>query len=209
MSSSDELRLRRATREDIAFLANLQNEMNTQPHLCQADPRFWVIVDYRYRPAARLEDVDRVCIYSDDGSYEYLTTSELRKAAYEDAFKLGGEEYGKDWLDEYNLYREYRDEDEFSIEEDYGADLEKVCEYYAGSRCANWSFDVRERFIAPNTMFLTLREATAHLRSNYYHYDKEAHPYAMTACRSPEVERLYKILHEVDFRHLLEVVDDD
>ena len=129
MSSSDELRLRRATREDIAFLANLQSEMNTQPHLCQADPRFWVIVDYRYRPAARMEDVDRVCIYSDDGSCEYLTTSELRKAAYEDAFKLGGEEYARDWLDEYNLYREDRDEDEFSIEEDYGADLEKVCEY--------------------------------------------------------------------------------
>lgn len=40
MSESDKPQLRQITREDIEFLAALQDEMNTQPHQCQADPRF-------------------------------------------------------------------------------------------------------------------------------------------------------------------------
>ena len=34
MNKSDKPQLRQITREDIEFLADLQNEMNTQPHLC-------------------------------------------------------------------------------------------------------------------------------------------------------------------------------
>ena len=34
---------REMTREDIIFLTSLQKEMNTQDHVSQADPRFWVI----------------------------------------------------------------------------------------------------------------------------------------------------------------------
>lgn len=54
-------------------------------------------------------------------------------------------------------------------------------------------------FIAYNCMFLTRAEAEAHLASNYYHYTERAHAYAMTAWRSPQVERLLKVLHEADF----------
>ena len=51
MSESDKPQLRQITREDIEFLAALQDEMNTQPHQCQADPRFWVVLTHEYREA--------------------------------------------------------------------------------------------------------------------------------------------------------------
>ena len=51
----------------------------------------------------------------------------------------------------------------------------------------------------PDTMFLTNREAKEHLKSNHYHYTSKAHTYAMTAWRSPQVEKLIHILQTADF----------
>ena len=51
-------------------------------------------------------------------------------------------------------------------------------------------------FMYPNTMFLTEKEAREHLERNYYHYSEDAHTYCMVAWRSPEVEKLWKILRE-------------
>lgn len=51
-------------------------------------------------------------------------------------------------------------------------------------------------FMYPNTMFLTEKEARKHLERNYYHYSEDAHTYCMVAWRSPEVEKLWKILRE-------------
>lgn len=55
--------------------------------------------------------------------------------------------------------------------------------------------------IVPDTMFLTLRECEEHIKRNHYHY-RQPHPYAMTAWRSPQVEKLYEILENVDFDKL-------
>ena len=55
---------------------------------------------------------------------------------------------------------------------------------------------------AENTLFLTLREAQNHIARNNHNYHTDAHPYAMTAWRSPQVEQLYKILQEVDWSQL-------
>lgn len=57
--------------------------------------------------------------------------------------------------------------------------------------------------VYPNTMFLTEKAAATHLRQNDYHYDATAHTYAMTAWRSPEVEKLIKILQTVDFSNIV------
>lgn len=32
------------TKEELDFLSDLQHELNTQDHVGQADPRFWVIM---------------------------------------------------------------------------------------------------------------------------------------------------------------------
>lgn len=213
MSSSGEHQLRQVTREDIEFLADLQNEMNTQPHLCQADPRFLVIMDYEYRKAGEDDDVTRICVLSDDSAIEYFDVPSMLLAAYQDARDLYDDEGVADWLDHYGLKRIESEDGTCKIEWEYGCgtsyELEKVCEYYTSSRCYTFILEAKYRVIAQNTMFLTLAEAKAHLKANYYHYDTEAHTYAMTAWRSPQVEQLYKILHEVDFDKLLGVFGDD
>ena len=53
--------------------------------------------------------------------------------------------------------------------------------------------------IARNCCFLTRAAAEKHLKENYYHYDDEAHTYAMTAWRSPEMEHLMMLLENIDF----------
>lgn len=51
--------------------------------------------------------------------------------------------------------------------------------------------------IYPNIMFLTHKECENHLRKYGYNYSEDAHAYAMTAYRSPEVETLLNILETV------------
>lgn len=60
-------------------------------------------------------------------------------------------------------------------------------------------FYTNEHHVYPNTMFITKKDAKEHLENNYYHYSKDAHTYAMTAWRSPQVEKLYEILENVDW----------
>ena len=55
--------------------------------------------------------------------------------------------------------------------------------------------------IVENTFFLTLKECKEHIEANHYHYNKPR-PYAMTAWRSPQVEKLYEILAETDWSEL-------
>lgn len=56
--------------------------------------------------------------------------------------------------------------------------------------------------IYENTMFITQKDAEEHLRKNDYHYSDDAHTYAMTAWRTPEIEKLWKILRTVDFSRM-------
>ena len=171
--TKEEPRLRQITREDIEFLAALQDEMNTQPHVGQADPRFWVVMTLRD------EDIDYVAITSEDGELiEELTLSEAVRRAEEAGISDNG------YLTEMEVIKRY-------------------CESIGVSVFP----EIKEERLAENTMFLTLREAQEHIKRNDYHYI-DARPFAMTAWRSPQVAQLYKILHEVDFKQLLEVAED-
>lgn len=161
--TKEEPQLRQITREDIEFLAALQNEMNTQPHVGQADPRFWVVMTHRLRMTLRDEDIDYVAITSEDGELiDELTPSEAVRRAKEAGISDNG------WLTEMEV-------------------IERYCESIGAS------------------VFPEIKEE--HIKRNDYHY-LDAHPFAMTAWRSPQVAQLYKILHEVDFQQLLEVVED-
>jgi len=42
----DDIKKHKITETEIQFLKKLQEEMNTQDHVGQADPRYWVIRDY-------------------------------------------------------------------------------------------------------------------------------------------------------------------
>ena len=206
MSSSDDIQLRVITREDVEFLAGLQEEMNTQPHQCQADPRFWVVMTHEYREAVDGEDIERVTFYDEGGDIASMSLDDAMSAAYRSSVEFGGVEYAESVLDGFGLYIDERGG--FHSMCSYGVAVTDFVKDYAETKGASVMFETCEERIAENTMFLTLREAKEHIARNDYHYVKP-HTYGMTAWRSPQVERLYEILHEVDFKRLLEVASDD
>lgn len=62
------------TGEEIQFLKELQKEMNTQDHVSQADPRYWVIkgsekeygIETGYEDGSDLYDEEACCVIATD-----------------------------------------------------------------------------------------------------------------------------------------------
>lgn len=189
--------------DDLGFLEQLQHELNTQPHLCQADPRFWVIRDYEYREATESDEIDAVELF-EDGEGETMSLEEAVMRAYKDELDLGGEDHAKEWLEDKWL----KLDENGAVQPQYllADTFKDVVEDYAEHNMMECVFLTKQWKIVANTMFLTLREAKDHLETNYYHYTNEARTYAMTAWRSPDVAQLIKLLHEVDFNELSELV---
>lgn len=168
--------------EDIQFLKELQNELKTQSHDSQAEPRFWVVGDYKM-VACPEGYQDRYDVNASTRDY-YGGLDELLENIKEEGFddypdcaveefkEINCEISAHDWL------REYYDPD---------AELVPVRE---------------EHFIRSNTMFITKDDAKRHIEANYYHYSDKAHTYAMTAWRSPKVKRLWDILETFDWNSI-------
>ena len=164
--------------DDIQFLKELQIELKTQEHDYQASPRFWTLMDYRWVVTEQGYH-DRASIYFMNEE-EPITIDDFVEKV------LSGE-----------LDKEFTDE---QIEE-----LKDIHELYDDDEIFDWArenydrgcyliHEKEESFIVPNTMFLTKEEAKEHIELNHYHYSPKVHTYAMTAWRSPKVERLLKIL---------------
>lgn len=181
-------------KEDIKFLKELQHEMNTQDTHCQANPRFWVVMQI-VRDYWIEDDINGICIYDTDssenvfeGELEDLTDwikkefNVIEKCEYNSGFlEIICEDGNEYYIDNITEIRDFLEE------YDYGR--YSICNY-------------RDRAeIVQDTMFLTYRECKEHIKRNSYHYNKP-HPYAMTAWRSPQVERLYKILQETNWNEL-------
>ena len=183
------------SQEDIEFLKKLQLEMNTQDTTGTADPRFWVIKGSER--AINNEDPDELCLQV-DGSTVTSTTEETVKYLNDNI------------LPDNNIDREncrietgYTQDFELTYMEDGEEVYEDLSTQEVNEFLANNGHDdtmiigisIRP-FMYPNTMFLTEKEAREHLKRNYYHYSEDAHTYCMVAWRSPEVEKLWKILRE-------------
>ncbi|NFO86113.1 hypothetical protein FDC58_04815 [Clostridium botulinum] len=175
-------------KEDREFLKNLQHEMLTQDTVGQADPRFWVVMEKRRIYGMNDDyDIDGRVIIGTDGEeiesdmnslYDFLhdeldidcrldrISGQCKLCINVDDKILKNIRDVMDYIDEYTSY------DQYSL--------------------VNYR---EEDYIAEDTMFITLRECEKHIQANSYHY-KRPIPYAMTAWRSPQVERLYKILQE-------------
>lgn len=166
-------------KEDIQFLKELQNELNTQENDGQASPRYWTVGDYKM--VACPDGCQDEYYVSLPNKEHFGEVNELLKGIEEDeldefsdeateAFKeIGCEDSAIDWIKEY-----------------YDADAELIPV-------------TEEHFVHPNTMFLTKAEAKRHIELNHYHYSPKAHTYAMTAWRSPKVTRVIKILETFDW----------
>mgnify|MGYP003518110875 FL=1 len=167
--------------EDIQFLKDLQKELQTQDHDCQAAPRFWTVGDYHMVECA-------------EGNQDSYRISLPNKDYYGDlnAFLVGLKKEVQD-MDEYLEDAK----DEFAAIECEVSALDWIKEHYDEDA---YLTPVREEhFIQQSTMFLTKAEAKQHIELNHYHYSERAHTYAMSAWRAPKVERLLQILETFDW----------
>jgi hypothetical protein len=181
--------------KDREFLKELQREMLTQDTVCQANPRFWVVMqevkDYWVD-----DNVDGLCIFDIEAS-ENVFEGELE--AIVDWIKENIDVVIKCEFDRGFLEIVCEDENEYCISDI--SEIKDFLEEYASNRYSICNYRNREE-IVQNTMFLTLRECKQHIKSNNHHYNKTAHSYAMTAWRSPQVERLFEILEKTDWENI-------
>lgn len=186
--------------EDREFLRGLQHEMNTQDTTGTADPRFWVI---KGTESYRDDDPETYALRVSDGTAAENTedtckilNADIMPGCDSDDRTDCKIEADRGYSHEFVL--RYKDEDGEDGFEYF--DLEELNEFLDenGTDCEVYGVSRRD-MIYPNTMFLTEKEAREHLEANYYHYSKDAHTYCMTAWRAPDVERLWKILQEVEW----------
>lgn len=207
------------TKEDFDFLIELQHEMLTQDHVGQAAPRFWVVAGTRreYRGSE----------YGSDGEILIHDTEEVADGI-DEAVEYFLENYADEMEQENisiisgtleNTYRvlkidptvdkedeDYTEGEEVYFEVDLIQTIDELLEAMIdvgvidNDGLYNSASYTNEHYRYPDTMFLTNRSCKRHIELNHYHYSADAHSYAMTAWRSPEVERLWKILDVIDWK---------
>jgi hypothetical protein len=164
------------SKEDLEFLKDLQNELNTQDNDGTADPLYWGVLEEKeeYVP----EGCGEPRISYDDGSW---TLEEAVESVNEVI-----NEYDKDTQDEWkDIWKD---------------DAEDVCNFMRET--LKWDFcDVYyvekvDRISNYSGAFLTKRACKQHIEKNHYHYDNPR-TYAMCAYRNYELERLLKILKTI------------
>ncbi len=169
-------------KQDIEFLKDLQHEMLTQDTVCQANPRFWVVREKRR--SYGIEDG------FDDGTevvWDGETLAGNLKELYE-YLEENEEDIDIEYCEEHVIINADECKHFYNIED--LVDYMKEELNYDGLDIANY---IEEYVIVPNTMFLTKRECEEHIKNNHYHYN-EPHSYAMTAWRSPQVEKLFDVI---------------
>lgn len=190
------------TKAEIDFLINLQNELNTQTNDGNAQPIYWTIMDFMRD--YNVEDGTPVLC----NASEQITLESNKEIA----------DYIKEELDIYvHAYDDYTitliemlnddEKDENIIKEHIANGDEHIlwnmdeCEDFLKQYESDWEIRHYEEksFIVNNLMFLTRQSAEEHLKAKSHHYSDNAHTYAMTALYNPIVEKLWKILREVDF----------
>lgn len=184
------------TKDELTFLMNLQKEMNTQDVVSQAEPRFWIIQGSERQ--YNVEDyIDGYVLVDSGGEVVADGQNDICKYINSELYTLTK---FADWKASYD------EVDGIKIEE-----INHPSECYRGIDNVNTWFEYYypDYKIVPyknvtknyeNTMFLTQKAAEDHLKANSYHYSADAHTYAMTAWRSPEVMKLWSILRKVDWK---------
>ena len=194
------------TQEDLNFLIKLQREMILQDHVSQAAPRFWIVAGIRKNVTAP-EYSDGVWLVSDaeevaDGLEESV---EYFQNLVEDNITI---------IREDTTFVSYKvikvdDENEIVYEQRCITDIEDLISAFVDLDVVEENeyhtvYYKNEHYRYPDTMFLTNRSCKEHIAANRHHYDANAHSYAMTAWRSPEVKRLWEILDKINWESILE-----
>lgn len=193
----DNVEKHKITNEEIQFLKNIQHEMNTQDNVGQADPRYWVIRNYKKVYGKELNNPDGISIYDPNScntiiqiDYEFFNTDGVIEEILKELEK-----------DEYELSEDEID----NIKTAY--DMESLVERLEEIESYEFHITEYEEIPEDSGMFLTHEAAIDHLERNHYHYAENAHTYAKTAWRSKE-EKLWEILQTVDFDKLMQEVEN-
>lgn len=219
------------TKEDLVFLMDLQNEMLTQDHVCQAAPRFWVVAGTKkvyaskeYAEGEQLIQDSEVIADGLEEAVKYFQEQIEEEADDEDEICIIIEKEDTQSFTSYRVAKidksidtnaeDYGEQDEIIMEQNSIADIEELLEALSDARFINKNdYDIgyycNEDYRYPNTMFLTNRSCKEHIKANHYHYSSDAHSYAMTAWRSPEVEKLWTILEKIDFKAIKDAMDEE
>ena len=191
------------SKDDKAFLIDLQKELNTQDTTATADPRFWVIAQtqriYHMNPK---ESYGWELVNTDKGNSlidndEDALIEFLNKKLLPDMNRDAETEYHA----AYNRYMQIELSDKSQKGLTYH-DMEGIQEFlseYFFERYEVIYYEDWKNQAVNNTLFLTEKDAAEHLKTNHYHYKPDAHTYCMCANSSPTVERLWKILQETDW----------
>ena len=168
--------------QEIQFLQQLQAKLNAadndqKMNDCQANPRFWVVLDPKLVP-------------TDEGNGEpYILNGE-------DAQPLTLEEF-VDLIDDnvrYNkdaeLLKSWNNTDKKSI-----SSVVAFASFTFGWCDAHVANFEEQDAIVENTFFLTKEAAEKHIQLNRHHY-RNPRTYAMTAWRSPEFERFFNLFKQ-------------
>ena len=221
----DPYKKHRITDEELDFLQELQKEMNTQNTWAQADPRIWVIQEPIRKYLDNVEtdlrnDPDTVEILNQiiDGAELYV--DDIYMATPQQLYHTIQSIIKNDDLEEQyqvELIRDYRvlihgrndlgevvwDASLDNIEKNGMLSIvEWVMEYTIHH--AELRYFVKELYLHPGIFFLTYRDGVNYLEKYESKYDKDVRLYAMspkdlfTDC-SPEIKKLFDILHTVDF----------
>ena len=193
----DNVEKHKITNEEIQFLKNIQHEMNTQDNVGQADPRYWVIRNYKKVYGKELNNPDGISIYDPNScntiiqiDYEFFNTDGVIEEILKELEK-----------DEYELSEDEID----NIKTAY--DMESLVERLEEIESYEFHITEYEEIPEDSGMFLTHEAAIDHLERNHYHYAENVHTYAKTAWRSKE-EKLWEILQTVDFDKLMQEVEN-
>lgn len=173
--------------DDARFLKGLQDELNSQPTLGTADPKFWVVMSKRWEPCFGDDEPDGAFV---DGEPERIDD------IAEEVYRVLEEDEGDDAADAWASSYDVRMPSEGVF--DFRGCADDLFEEYTRVVGGDVTPAVLVERAAENTMFLTLREAEEHIAANSYHYI-EPRPFCMCAWRSPQVERLVHVLRTADF----------
>ncbi|MBO4531444.1 MAG: hypothetical protein J5767_12505 [Paludibacteraceae bacterium] len=175
--------------EDLDFLINLQKELleqNEKYHLCQADPIYVGIMDYWFevKPEDYAEEMHVMCF----GESEY-NMDEFIQYLFED-YDLKDTNTPKDEI--IDSFKDCSTTDDLR---------EVIDEYFSDIDSSDYDivYVSKAGHLAPNCCFITWADAVEHLKYNKHHYSADAHPYTMTAFRSPQLEKLLEIVKTTEW----------
>ena len=183
-------------KEDIKFLKELQKQMKNQDTCGTANPRYWVVKELKRIYVGNDTDVNGVEVIS-EGDVVARNLGELVEFVYEDLINDYTVIYNKD-TENVELIKDMH---HYSFDDTEEFLYFLYSQQYLDEYVTYGMKYIEEYMVVENTFFLTLEECKRHISVNGYHYN-DPMPYCMHAWRSPQVDKLYKILQNTDWDEL-------